>query len=45
MKPFTYFQPTELRFGRGMIKEVGNIVSTYGKRCLMVTVPENNNFH
>lgn len=44
MKTFTYFQPTDIRFGRGMINEVGKIVSSYGKRCLIVTVPAENIF-
>jgi alcohol dehydrogenase class IV len=39
MKSFTYFQPTEIRFGRGRAKEAGNAASTIGKRCLLVTVP------
>lgn len=41
MKTFAYFQPTNIRFGRGTINEVGEIVSHYGKRCLLVTVPPN----
>jgi alcohol dehydrogenase class IV len=36
---FNYFQPTEIRFGRGRIKGVGQAVASLGKRCLMVTVP------
>jgi alcohol dehydrogenase class IV len=39
MKPFAYFQPTDIRFGRGMINGVGKVVSRYGKRCLLVTRP------
>jgi len=39
MKTFAYFQPTDIRFGRGMINEVGKIVSSYGQRCLLVTRP------
>jgi len=39
MKSFTYFQPTEIRFGRGRLDEVGEMVARYGKRCLIVTVP------
>jgi alcohol dehydrogenase class IV len=37
VKPFDYFQPTEIRFGRGRVAEVGEAVSQYGKRCLVVT--------
>jgi alcohol dehydrogenase YqhD (iron-dependent ADH family) len=40
MKNFNYYQPTEIVFGRGRIKEVGEIVAKYGKRCLLVTVDE-----
>ncbi len=39
MKPFDYFQPTEIRFGRGRLGEVGKAVAQYGKRCLLVTMP------
>src|SRR5215510_2451295 len=42
MKTFAYFQPTDIRFGRGMINDVGKIVSSYGKRCLLVTRPAGN---
>lgn len=38
MKDFSYYQPTEIIFGCGRIKEVGEIVAKYGKRCLLVTV-------
>jgi alcohol dehydrogenase class IV len=38
MKPFNYFQPTEIRFGCGRLSEVGEIVARYGKRCLIVSV-------
>lgn len=38
MKPFTYYQPTEIRFGSGRVKEVADAVGRYGKHCLMVTV-------
>lgn len=40
MKAFTYFQPTEICYGCGRIKEAGEITAGYGKRCLLVTVPE-----
>lgn len=39
MREFNYFQPTEIRFGQGRLSEVGEVVATYGKRCLLVTVP------
>lgn len=37
MNGFRYFQPTELRFGRGRLDEVGELVRHYGDRCLLVT--------
>jgi alcohol dehydrogenase class IV len=37
MKPFTYYQPTEIRFGRGRLDEVGEIVARFGRRCLVVS--------
>jgi alcohol dehydrogenase class IV len=39
MKGFEYYQPTEIKFGLGRIGEVGEVVSRFGKRCLIVTVP------
>ena len=39
MKPFDYFQPTEIHFGTGRLSEVGEVITKYGKRCLLVTVP------
>jgi alcohol dehydrogenase class IV len=39
VKPFNYFQPTEIRYGVGRLSEVGDVVAQYGKRCLLVTVP------
>ncbi len=38
MKPFSYYQPTEIRFGNGRLNEVGEAVAGLGKRCLLVTV-------
>jgi alcohol dehydrogenase class IV len=40
MQGFNYFQPTEIRFGKGRLSEVGAAVSLWGKRCLLVSVPE-----
>lgn len=40
MKAFNYFQPTEIVFGIGRIKEIGQIAKKYGTTCLLVTVPE-----
>lgn len=39
MKPFNYFQPTEIRFGAGRLKEIGEVTARFGKKCLLVTVP------
>jgi alcohol dehydrogenase class IV len=37
MNAFRYFQPTEIRFGRGRVREVGEVVARYGSRCLLVS--------
>lgn len=39
MNPFTYYQPTEIHFGRGKLAEVGKLAARFGRRCLVVTVP------
>jgi alcohol dehydrogenase class IV len=39
MRAFNYYQPTEIRFGRGRVGEIGDVVARLGKRCLIVTVP------
>jgi len=39
MKPFTYFQPTEIRFGAGRTADAGEAAARLGRRCLIVTVP------
>lgn len=39
MRAFTYCQPTEIRFGRGRIKELGEAARGFGTRCLLVTGP------
>jgi alcohol dehydrogenase class IV len=39
MKSFTYFQPTEIRFGCGRLEEAGEVAARYGKRCLIVSTP------
>jgi len=40
MKPFNYHQPTDIRFGRGRLKEIPSSVARLGGRCLLVTVPD-----
>ncbi len=39
MNKFNYYQPTEIRFGQGRIREVGEVVARWGRRCLLVSVP------
>ncbi len=39
MKPFHYFQPTEIRFGRGRLRQLGKAAARFGQRALLVTVP------
>lgn len=36
---FTYYQPTEIRFGKGKVNEVGEAAAALGKTALVVTVP------
>jgi len=40
MKEFNHFQPTEIMFGVGRVKEIGQVARKYGTNCLLVTVPE-----
>jgi len=40
MKNFNYHQSSEIVFGSGRVAEAGEIVLKYGKRCLMVTTPD-----
>ncbi len=40
MKSFQYFQPTEIRFGRGRFAELGSVAARFGHRALLVSVPE-----
>jgi alcohol dehydrogenase class IV len=37
MKPFSYFQPTEIYFGCGRLAETGSLISRFGRRCLIVS--------
>lgn len=37
MKSFDYYSPTDIRFGCGRVEETGEILSQFGKKCLMVT--------
>ncbi len=40
MKNFNYFAPTEVVFGNGKIKETGEMAARYGKKAILVTMPE-----
>jgi alcohol dehydrogenase class IV len=40
MKNFNYFAPTEIVFGCGRINEIGDLALRFGKKALLVTVPE-----
>jgi len=40
MKMFQYFQPTEIRFGRGRFAELGSVAARFGRRALLVSVRE-----
>ena len=39
MKEFNYFQTSEIVYGKGRIKELGDLAKRFGKRCLLVTTP------
>jgi len=39
MKPFNYYQPTEIMFGSGRVAEIAGVVKRFGRRCLLVTTP------
>ena len=39
MKEFNYFQTSEIVYGRGRIKELGDLAKRFGSRCLLVTTP------
>ena len=40
MKHFDYFAPTEIIFGAGRVTEAGALAARYGKKAMLVTVPE-----
>ena len=44
MDSCTYFQPTEIRYGATRLNELGEVVTRYGRRCLLVTVPSEEVF-
>ena len=40
MKHFDYFAPTEIIFGAGRVTEAVALAARYGKKAMLVTVPE-----
>ncbi len=38
MRVINHYIPTDIKFGWGRISEIGDIVASYGKKCLLVTV-------
>ena len=40
MKHIDYFAPTEIIFGAGRVTEAGALAARYGKKAMLVTVPE-----
>lgn len=40
MKNFNYFAPTEIVFGAGSVAQVGEVTARFGKKAMLVTVPE-----
>lgn len=40
MKSFDYYAPTKILFGEGKTALVGEVTAKYGKKALLVTVPE-----
>ena len=45
MHEFSYYQPTRIHFGWGIIKQVDEMVKRWGKRCLLVTGPVSGALH
>ena len=41
MKNFNFYMPTQIRFGKGRINELKEIIPSYGKKCLIVSRPFN----
>jgi alcohol dehydrogenase class IV len=39
IQPFNFFVPTQILFGEGKLKELKNILSSYGKKGLLVSRP------
>lgn len=37
---FDYCQPTRIHFGAGRLREIGTVCARYGRKCLMVTTPD-----
>ena len=43
--PFTFFVPTQIRFGAGKLQELHTIASGLGSRVLLVTRPRQENIN
>ena len=41
MKNFNFYMPTQIRFGKGRINELKEIIPSYGQKCLIVSRPVN----
>jgi len=41
MKNFNFYMPTQIRFGKGRINELKEIIPSYGRKCLIVSRPVN----
>ena len=41
MKNFNFYMPTQIRFGKGRINELKEIIPSYGKKCLIISRPFN----
>jgi alcohol dehydrogenase class IV len=39
MRNFNYFQPTEIIYGSGRVKDLGELAKPFGNKCLLVTTP------
>ena len=37
---FDYCQPTRIHFGAGRLQEIGAVCARYGRKCLLVTTPD-----
>ena len=45
MKNFNFYMPTQIRFGKGRINELKEILPSFGKKCLIVSRPVNGSLN